>query len=78
MTETSITTKDIVLGLDRKVDDLIVGLAEIKGTLSPTVAQVADHEVRLRSLERFRHAIPSVTFLSAVGATAAAVVAFFH
>lgn len=47
----NVTTKDIVLGLDAKVDTLIVGLAELKGSVTPTLAQVADHEKRIRSLE---------------------------
>jgi hypothetical protein len=47
----NVTTKDIVLGLDAKVDTLIVGMAELKGQLTPTVAAVADHETRIRKLE---------------------------
>lgn len=47
----NVTTKDIVLGLDAKVDALIVGLAELKGSVTPSLAQVADHEKRLRKLE---------------------------
>lgn len=52
--EPQITTKDIVLNLDRKVDALIASMADIRviaGTVGTTVETLHDHEQRLRSLE---------------------------
>jgi hypothetical protein len=52
--EPQITTKDVVLNLDRKVDELIAGMADLKviaGTVGTTVETLHDHESRIRALE---------------------------
>ena len=74
----NVTTKDIVLGLDAKVDTLIVGLAELKGSVVPTLIQVADHEKRLRDIERFKAAVPSTAVLATVATVVSIAVAVFH
>lgn len=54
MTEPQITTKDVVLNLDRKVDGLIKDMADIKviaATVGVTVETLHDHEMRIRDLE---------------------------
>lgn len=69
--EPQITTKDVVLNLDRKVDELIAGMADLKviaGTVSTTVETLHDHETRLRSLEKFRYAVPSAAVIAALAA----------
>lgn len=55
--DAQITTKDVVLRLDEKVDSLIRDMADVKviaGTVGTTVTQLIDHEQRLRSLETSR------------------------
>jgi len=70
----SVTVKDIVLRLEGKVDALIE-TAAIYGNESKNQAiQAADHENRLRDLERWRYAIPASVF-TALGASAAAIAA---
>lgn len=81
MTESQITTKDVVLALDKKVDGLIRDMADVKviaGTVGTTVTQLADHEMRLRVLERFRYAVPSATFVAALAAVVSALYVIFH
>lgn len=54
MTEPQINTKDVVLGLDRKVDGLIKDMADLKviaATVGVTVETLHDHEMRIRVLE---------------------------
>jgi ABC-type proline/glycine betaine transport system permease subunit len=73
VTEPQITTKDVVLNLDRKVDGLIADMADVKviaGTVGTTVTMLHDHEMRIRSLERFRYAIPSVALLGLLATVA--------
>lgn len=74
----NVTTKDIVLGLDTKVDALVIGLARLEGAMLPQGLQVADHETRIRALERFRFAIPSSAALSIVLAALALGLTFIH
>lgn len=68
-------TESDVRRIEDKVDGLGLVLAELKGSLSPTLErltdkqdeqglELADHETRIRSLERFRFSVPSVAFLS--------------
>lgn len=74
MTEPQITTKDVVLRLDEKVDSLMRDMADVKviaGTVGSTVSQLIDHEQRLRRLERFRYTVPSAAFVSAFAAVSA-------
>lgn len=54
MSEPQITTKDVVMNLDRKVDELKESIAEIKVlavTVNATTVTLADHEKRLRVVE---------------------------
>lgn len=81
MTEPQINTKDIVLRLDTKVDQLISDVGDLKviaGTVGANVETLHDHEIRIRSLERFRYAIPSVAFLALLVTTAFGIFAIFH
>lgn len=54
MAEPQITTKDVVLELGRKVDQLVLDMAEVK-VLASSVAALAirasDFDVRLRAVE---------------------------
>lgn len=57
MTEPQITTKDVVLLLDGKVDQLIRDVGDLKviaGAVGSNVETLHDHELRLRDLERDR------------------------
>lgn len=77
MAEPQITTKDVVLRLDEKVDGLIRDMADVKviaSTVGTTVETLHDHEMRIRSLERWKWGLP----VSAVGAVAAVLAAIFH
>lgn len=81
MTEPQINTKDVVLNLDRKVDGLVRDMADVKvlaASVGIVVAQGADHEIRLRSLEKFRYAIPSTALIASVAALAAVVYSFLQ
>lgn len=56
MAEPQITTKDVVLNLDRKVDEIRESLTEIKVlavTVNAATVQLADHETRLRAVEDY-------------------------
>ncbi len=75
--------------IEDKVDNLALVLAELKGSLSPTLekltdrqedteATVNDHEARIRSLERFRFSIPSLSLLISVAAALATLYVAFH
>lgn len=66
------TTKDVVLALGEKVDRLIESHHELKGSLAPTVATLADHESRIRALEKLPH-FPGWGKLSAFIGSAASV-----
>lgn len=68
-------TDNDVRRIEDKVDNVHLILAELKGSLSPTLEKltenqaaterlIEDHEKRLRALERFRFSVPSVAFLS--------------
>lgn len=81
MTEPQINTKDIVLRLDTKVDQLISDVGDLKviaGTVGTTVETLHDHETRIRSLERFRFAFPSIALIGAFAALALAIFNFTH
>jgi hypothetical protein len=61
-----ITTRDVVLSLDRKVDQLVADMADVKviaGTVGSNVATLIDHEHRIRQLEKFRYGIPSAALI---------------
>ena len=54
MSEPQINTKDIVLRLDTKVDQLISDVGDLKviaATVGTTVEALHDHEMRIRALE---------------------------
>ena len=68
-------TESDVRRIEDKVDGLGLVLAELKGSLSPTLEKLTDkqdetdkrlddHEVRLRATERFRYSVPSIAVLS--------------
>lgn len=66
MSETALTTKDLVLQLDTKVDRLIDEMSAIKivaHTVGGNVGSINDHEVRLRALEQFKNAVPTAAAL---------------
>lgn len=63
--------------IEDKVDNVALVLAELRGSLAPTLdkltdqqadteAAVLDHETRIRSLERFRFSVPSAAFLGLI------------
>lgn len=79
--EPQINTKDIVLRLDTKVDQLISDVSDLRiiaGTVGSTVTTQIDHETRIRALERFRYAMPSATAVATLAAVVAAAYSIFH
>lgn len=83
----NVTTKDIVLGLDTKVDALIVGVAVMNGQLTPALATVTDHEMRIRALESGRSRLAGIWMAVSIAGAAiagiaglsfAAISLFFH
>ncbi len=80
MAEPQITTKDIVLELNRKVDGLVGDMAEVKVLAAAVASQTvitSDHESRLRTVEEklaedkgekaFRRWVPSIVATFAAG-----------
>lgn len=63
--------------LQRDISDVKADVSYIRGKLEGIPGLVLDHETRLRSLERFRHAVPSVAVLSLLVAIASGVYAIF-
>lgn len=63
--------------LQRDLSDVKADVSYIRGKLEGIPGLVLDHETRLRSLEKFRHAIPSVAVLSLIVAVSSAVYAIF-
>lgn len=55
-----------------KLQDVQLGVIEMKATLNTAVAVTADHETRIRGLERWKYALP----ISAVSAVFSAWVAY--
>lgn len=63
------TVKEIVIETNRKLDSLletVSGMQVVVHTVGDNVDTLHDHEGRLRSLERFKNAVPSVAVLSLV------------
>jgi len=75
-------TDNDVRRIEDKVDNVHLILAELKGSLSPTLEKLTegqddlerkvtdglnDHEARLRGLERFRYSVPSMALLALLG-----------
>ena len=61
--------------IEDKVDNVHLILAELKGSLSPTLEKLTDqqkdqddilvdHETRLRAVERFRYSVPSMALVA--------------
>lgn len=74
MSDGEMTQRDILLGLDQKVDTLIVQMATVVANASTSNEMAADHEQRLRKLEAWRYRgmgmIAAFTFIVTVIATA--------
>ena len=68
--EPYMTVRDMV----KEIREDVKGLKEAM----PSQAQVADHEDRIRGLERFRYAIPGAAVISAGVATVSALAAVFY
>ena len=77
-------TDNDVRRIEDKVDNVHLILAELKGSLSPTLEKLTgdqenaekvlvDHEKRIRSLERFRFSVPSLAALALVCAVIEAI-----
>jgi hypothetical protein len=64
MADGELTQRDILLGLDKKVDTLMIQMATAIANLTNNDDSIVDHERRIRSLERFRYAFPSLSVLS--------------
>ena len=64
MAEGDLTQRDILLGLDKKVDTLMIQMATAIANLTNNDGALSDHETRIRKLERFRYAFPSISVLS--------------
>lgn len=79
MSEGSLTQRDILIGLDKKVDDVRDAVATLVEKSSNQADVLDDHETRIRALEehmpddakarisaleRFRFAFPSLAFLA--------------
>ncbi|MFE9886129.1 hypothetical protein [Streptomyces scopuliridis] len=71
----STTTYQEVQKLGRGVDRIELKLDEILRETTDIRGDIADHEARLRTLERARWPLPTITALAAV---AAVVIAFYR
>lgn len=81
----NVTNRDILLQLhtgqasiQNDVAQLRVDVAEVKGAVGPQAIILTDHETRLRSVERFKNAVPTTAILSLLVAIVAAVFAALH
>jgi len=63
--------------LQRDLSDVKADVSYIRGKLEGIPGLVLDHETRLRSLEKFRHAVPSMAFISLLVAVGSGVYAIF-
>lgn len=59
-----LTQRDILIRVDGKVDTLSADMSEVKANAVNAALLAQDHERRIRALEKFRYAIPSVAILS--------------
>lgn len=86
-------TDNDVRRIEDKVDNVHLILAELKGSLSPTLEKLTegqddlekkvtdglgDHETRLRAVERFRYSVPSLALLALLGTIAEAAYYLTH
>lgn len=74
MADDQMTQKDILLGLDQKVDTLIVQMATVVANALTNSDVTKDHEERLRKLEAWRYKgmgmVAAFTFAITIVATA--------
>lgn len=74
MADDQMTQKDILLGLDQKVDTLIVQMATVVANALTNSDVTKDHEERLRRLEAWRYKgmgmVAAFTFAITIVATA--------
>lgn len=85
MSDINVTNRDILLQLQagqtsiqNDVAQLRVDVAEVKGAVGPQAIILTDHETRLRSVERFKNAVPGVAVLSLFVAVGSSVFAVTH
>ncbi|GHH67665.1 hypothetical protein GCM10017673_15040 [Streptosporangium violaceochromogenes] len=67
---------DLLLATDRKVDNIRAEVAQVASGHGELVADHADHEARIRALERGRWPLPSVAALIALASLVLAVLSF--
>ena len=60
------------------ITDEIAAIREDVAYIKAKIETLPDHETRLRSLERFRYAIPGVSALSLIVAAVTSAIAFIH
>ena len=74
MADGDMTQRDILLGLDQKVDTLIVQMATVVANAITSSDQTQDHEQRIRKLEAWRYRgmgmVAAFTFAITIVATA--------
>lgn len=81
-------TETDVRRIEDKVDGVSLVLAELKGSLQPTLEKLTDkqvevddtlrdHESRIRAGERFRYALPTTSVLAVLIAGAALIYSLF-
>lgn len=58
--------------------DLLVVLTRVETKLDISSSQLADHEVRIRSLERSRWPLPTIGVLAAIAATVISLISIIH
>lgn len=82
-------TDNDVRRIEDKVDNVHLVLAELRGSLQPTLDKLSgdqedadkvlvDHEKRIRALERFRFSVPSLAFLALICAVVEAIYYLIH
>ncbi|MEV4457002.1 hypothetical protein [Microbispora sp. NPDC049633] len=67
---------DLLLRTDRKVDQIDSKVEQVATAHAATVTDLADHESRIRALERGRWPLPSVAALVSLASLILAIVAF--
>jgi hypothetical protein len=71
----------VVIGLKEVYDAVLTLTGTVQGLVAhdaERIKDLADHETRLRSLERGRWPLPTITALAAVGALVLAILAFMY
>ncbi|MEV7011533.1 hypothetical protein [Streptosporangium sp. NPDC051022] len=67
---------DLLLATDRKVDGIRAEVSQVAQAHGELVADHADHEARIRALERGRWPLPSIAALVAVASLVLALITF--